>query len=411
MDLIEDIFKAYFDARTGKRNSTNQLRFELDLEENLVALYHEIKERHYRVGRSICFMVEYPVKREVFAADFRDRVVHHLLFNYISPIFERIFIDDCYSCRKGKGTLFGIKRLDKHIRSCSHNYTRDCYVLKLDLQGYFMNINRQILYDSILQTLERYGYLEMPDSIHWEDSEEYELVRYLLPLIVFNEPTLNCICRGDMSGWEGLPPSKSLFHSPPGCGLPIGNLTSQLFSNIYLTPFDNYVKRTLGIKHYGRYVDDFFLVHEDREVLKQLIPGLRDYLWETLHVRLHPNKIVLQHYKHGVDFLGAVVKPGRLYIQNRAKRRFAAEMYYWESNLDANRAPPDAYLQGMRASINSYLGIMQHFCTLNIKKEAVRRCPQVFLYGYFGNGLNKYILRKHLYSSIAVTRCNNKQYE
>lgn len=398
MNLIEDIFKAYFDARDGKRNSTNQLRFELNLEENLIALYHEIEARKYQVGRSICFMVDYPVKREVFAADFRDRIVHHLLFNYISPIFERIFINDCYSCRKGRGTLFGIKRLDKHIRSCSQNYTQDCYVLKLDLQGYFMNIDRQILYDSVCKTLERYGYLELPDSIHWEDSEEYELAKYLLPLVIFNDPTQNCIRRGDVSDWEGLPPSKSLFHSPPGCGLPIGNLTSQLFSNIYLTPFDNYVKRTLGIKHYGRYVDDFFLVHEDKEVLKRLIPEIRNYLWDTLHIRLHPHKIVLQHYRHGVEFLGAVVKPGRIYIQNRAKRKFAAEMYYWESNLDTNRAPPEVYLREMCASINSYLGIMRHFCTLNIKKEILGRCSLVFLYGYFGNGLNKYILRKHIKS-------------
>lgn len=214
MDLIEDIFKAYFDARRGKRNSVNQLRFEMNLEENLVALYHEVAERRYQVGRSICFMVTYPVKREVFAADFRDRIVHHLLFNYISPIFERTFINDCYSCRKNKGTLFGIKRLDKHIRSCSHNFTKDCYVLKLDLQGYFMNINRSILYESILKILNRYGYLEMPGGIHWEDSEEFELVKYLLPLIVFNDPTQNCVRRGEVSDWEGLPPSKSLF--PPG---------------------------------------------------------------------------------------------------------------------------------------------------------------------------------------------------
>lgn len=397
MDLLEDIFTAYFDARKGKRNSVNQLRFELNLEENLIALYREVKERRYQVGRSICFMVDYPVKREVFAADFRDRIVHHLLFNHISPIFERTFINDCYSCRKGKGTLYGIKRLDKHIRSCSHNYTRDCYVLKLDLQGYFMNINRQVLFDSVRGTLDKYGYLEMPSGIHWEDSEEKELADYLLPLIIFNDPTQNCVRRGDISDWEGLPPSKSLFHSPPGHGLPIGNLTSQLFSNIYLTPFDHYVKRTLGIKYYGRYVDDFFLMHEDREVLKALIPKLRDYLWNTMNVRLHPKKIVLQHYSKGVEFLGAVVKPGRIYIQNRAKRKFASEMYYWEKGLGDNKAPPDCrFLLAMRASVNSYLGIMQHFRSYNIKKEVIGHCSNIFFYGYFCKGLEKYVLLKGL---------------
>lgn len=392
MDLIEDIFKAYFNARCGKRNSANQLRFELNLEENLVALYHDIKERRYQIGRSMCFMVNYPVKREVFAADFRDRIVHHLLFNYISPIFERTFIDDCYACRKGKGTLYGIKRLDKHIRSCSKNYTRDCYVLKLDLQGYFMNINRQFLYDAILQTLHRYGYLELSSGIHWEDSEEAELVAYLLPLIVFNDPTQKCIRRGELSDWDGLPLSKSLFHSPPGHGLPIGNLTSQLFTNIYLTPFDNYVKRMLGMKHYGRYVDDFFLVHEDKEVLKALIPEIRNYLWDTLSVKLHPNKISLQHYKNGVEFLGGVVKPGRIYIQNRAKRKFIANIYYWDNYLCTDRAPPQSLLLEMRSSVNSYLGLMQHFCTLNLKRRILQKHPHIFRYGYFTNRYGKYLL-------------------
>lgn len=147
------MFNAYYDARRNKRNTANQLRFEIDLEENLVGLYHEIAERRYEVGRSVCFMINRPVSREVFAADFRDRVVHHLLFNYINPVFDKTFIDDSYSCRKGRGTLYGVRRLESHIRSCSLNYTRNCYVLKLDLRGYFMNIDRKILYDEIMRTM------------------------------------------------------------------------------------------------------------------------------------------------------------------------------------------------------------------------------------------------------------------
>ena len=104
----------------------------------------------------------------------------------------------------------------------------------------------------------------------------------------------------------------------------------------------------------------------------------------------------MQHYSKGVEFLGAVVKPGRIYIQNRAKRKFASEMYYWEKGLGDNGEPPDGYLLQMRASINSYLGIMQHFCSMNIKKEIVGRCSNIFLYGYFCNSLGKYILRKKL---------------
>ena len=394
MELIEDVFKAYYDARKGKRNSANQLRYEMNLEENLVGLYHEIKERHYQVGRSICFMVDYPVKREVFAADFRDRIVHHLLFNYISPIYERIFIDDCYSCRKGKGTLYGVRRLEKHIRSCSLNYTRDCYILKLDLAGYFMNINRQKLYDIMMKTLNKYEYLVMPDGIHWGDSDEFELVKYLLPLVIMNDPVKNCFRKGSWSEWEGLPPSKSLFHSPEGYGLPIGNLTSQLFSNIYLNEFDQYVKRTLCMKHYGRYVDDFFIVHTDKRFLLSLVPVIREYLRENLDITLHPKKIVLQPYQKGINFLGAVVKPYRTYIHNRAKRKFKNELYLWEKKLANNPNPSKYLLLQMRASINSYLGIMQHFRTMNLKRRILSDRPLIYKYGYFNNRMEKYILLK-----------------
>lgn len=118
---IEEVFAAYYEARRHKRGTASQLAFELNLEDNLVALWRELNDRTYAVGTSICFMIEDTVAREVFAAEFRDRVVHHLLYNRLSPFFERRFICDSYSCRQGKGTLYGIKRLDHHIRSCSRN--------------------------------------------------------------------------------------------------------------------------------------------------------------------------------------------------------------------------------------------------------------------------------------------------
>ena len=135
--LLKDLFYAYYDARKNKRNTINQLKFELDFESSLINLSEEITARNYSPQRSICFMVHRPVKREIFAADFRDRVVHHLIYNYIAPVFEKTFINDAYSCRVGKGTHYGIKRIDHFIRSCSQNYQHDCYILKLDIKGYF----------------------------------------------------------------------------------------------------------------------------------------------------------------------------------------------------------------------------------------------------------------------------------
>ncbi len=295
--LLTDLFAAYYQARSNKRNTHSQVRFEMNLSDNLIALYNEIRERRYKVGRSMCFIINDPVKREVFAASFRDRVVHHLLFNYLSPIFERYFIYDSYSCRKGKGTHFGVERLDHHIRSCSNNYSIPCYILKLDIQGYFMSIDRTILYELIT------------DKLSDSESLDKDLVEYLLKEIIFNDPTKGCRIKGHRSDWIGLPPSKSLFYSHSGCGLPIGNLTSQLFSNIYLSVLDDYITKTLGFKHYGRYVDDFYIISNNKDRLLDAIPQIRLFLDNKLHLSLHSHKVYLQECHKGVRFLGKFMRP------------------------------------------------------------------------------------------------------
>ena len=142
--IIEQLFQAYFDARKNKRNTYNQLAFEKYFEANIFALSNEISEYKYNPKSSICFVVNNPVKREIFAADFRDRVIHHFIYNYISPLFEKTFINNSYSCRIGKGTHYGIKRIDHFIRSCSQNYSQPCYILKLDIKGYFMAMNKTV---------------------------------------------------------------------------------------------------------------------------------------------------------------------------------------------------------------------------------------------------------------------------
>ena len=135
MKLLEDLYVAYYDARRNKRNTINQLAFEIRLEDNLLRLYHALQNRTYVPGRSVAFIIEKPVKREVFAASFADRVIHHLYFNYVNEIFERTFIDDSYSCRKGKGTIYGIQRLEHHIRSCSQNSRRSVMCSNSIYQG------------------------------------------------------------------------------------------------------------------------------------------------------------------------------------------------------------------------------------------------------------------------------------
>ena len=369
---IEELFEAYYDARRNKRNTSSQLRFELHLEENITTLYNDLRSKTYVPGTSICFTINDSVRREVFAADFRDRVVHHLLYNRLSPIFERRFIHDSYSCRKGKGTLFGIKRLQHHIRSCSQNYSRDCYVLKLDLKGYFMNIDRHQLYFRIVEAL--------PKNI-----PERDYVIWLTHEIVMYEPIVNCRVKGSFDDWNDLPAEKSLFYAGDGKGMPIGNLTSQLFSNIYLDGFDQWMKRGLGFRHYGRYVDDFYVVHDSKDVLKASLPLISDYLKREFGLVLHPDKVYLQHYDKGVRFLGAVVFPYRIIPAKRVCKKMKQAFVKTNSG---NMCPIE-----IRSTLNSYLGIMQHWSSHRIIFSCILTCVEPYNYGYFVCSRRRYKYR------------------
>ncbi|MDP3043116.1 MAG: reverse transcriptase domain-containing protein [bacterium] len=354
----QDLFQAYYDARKNKRNKPSSLDFEINYERNLFELADEIWSGRYSPGASVCFIIEQPVKREIFAASFRDRIVHHLIYNYINPMLDPRFINDCYSCRIGKGTLYGIKRINHFIRSCSENYKKDCYILKLDIKGYFMSIDREILYNKVegLKVLER----ELPPC----------LLINLIKKTIFYDPAKNCRINGKKSDWAGLPKSKSLFFAAPNKGLPIGNLTSQLFGNVYLNDFDHFIKGRLKCRYYGRYVDDIIIMHRDKEFLKSIIPEIRRYLFEKLGLNLHEKKIYLQHFSKGVKFLGAVIKPYRIYIANRTKGNFYAKIRKWNELLAAmNNKISKEQVKEIIACANSYLGLMKHYKTKKLRRK------------------------------------------
>lgn len=304
--LLADLYQAYYDARRHKRNKPYQLRFEADLERNLNALCDELYNRTYKPYPSTCFIITDPKKREVFAADFRDRIVHHLYYNYTHELYERTFIYDSYSCIRGRGTHFGIRRLEQHIRQESQHYTVPCYVLKMDISGYFMHINRQLLLSICLATLERMSTHRVLKHVQkmWQEVVDMDFVRYLTTEIVLLNPIEDCRLHGSEEEWADLPKSKSLFHSPAGCGLPIGNLTSQLFSNVYLNVLDQYVKRKLRCRHYGRYVDDFYVVSADKEFLLAVAERVKEMLQVRLHLEINDGKTKVLSVWNGVDFLG-----------------------------------------------------------------------------------------------------------
>jgi len=363
--LIEDIFQAYYDARKNKRNSNSALEFELEYEKNLVKLYHEINERNYKPKPYSAFISEKPVKREIFASEFRDRVVHHLIFNYINPIFDPLFINDSYSCRINKGTSYGIKRADYFIKSCSQNYKKDAYIMKLDIEGYFMSIDKIVLFKIIKKQI-----ISRQDKL----TCELDLILFLLEKVIFCDPTKGCVIKSGREAWQGLPKSKSLFFSGKNKGLPIGNLTSQLFANIYLNEIDQFIKRELKFKYYGRYVDDMIFVDSDKERLILSIQKIKEYLAINLSLRLHPKKIYLQHISKGVNFLGVFIKPYRILAGKRVKRNFYNNVYdelFILSSLNLQSSDSkyiNELLIKFKQLINSYLGILQQSDSYMLRK-------------------------------------------
>ena len=339
-DLWRDLAEAFLKVRLGKRNTRDEHNFEVNLFENLMILKEDIVNRTYSPGRGIAFIIHDPVTREIFAAPFRDRVVHHFIFNHVYEWWDKRFIYDSYSCRKDKGTLFGIRRLAHHIAQESENYTKETYIIKLDLQGYFMSLNRKMLFKRAIWGLDR----QFP-----EKGDLYHILRFLWKQVIFDDPVKTVTMKGKESDWRDLPASKSLFCQPEGQGIVIGNLTSQLLSNIYLDQLDRFVKFHLGYDHYGRYVDDFFIVvkKEKLEQAKRDIAVIENFL-SSIGLTLHPKKRRIQEMRKGVDFIGAVVYPHHIVPSKRLMKNFKKAVRGYPNNPNGD------------AMILSYLGQMKH---------------------------------------------------
>lgn len=348
-----NLFPSFLKAQKKKKWKLNTLQFSLKWESNCFQLANSILKRNYYIKKSLCFISPLPIKREIFAGDFSDRLVHHYVFSQLYNHYDKLLINDCYSCRTEKGTSYGIRRAKSFLRSVSDNYTKSAYILKLDISGYFMNIDRKILYQINKKLIKQ---------IFKNDENKKNLLLYLLKKIIFNQPTKNCKIRGKRSDWQGLPKNKSLFFTKENCGLPIGNLTSQLFGNIYLNSFDHFVKERLKVKYYGRYVDDIYFMHTDKEFLKQLIPKINTYLRKNLKLGLHPKKIYLQEKSKGLPFLGAIIKPNRIYPNKRIIKNFKQKI--------------DLVLQGKLSNpsfFNSYLGQLKHYNSYRLRKKIISR--------------------------------------
>lgn len=345
------LLEAYFDCRRHKRKTVGATEFEMNYMSNLVQLLDEINSRQYKIGKSICFVVRYPRYREVFAGQFRDRIIHHYIALRLEPLFESQFSDRTYNCRKGKGQLAGIRQLQEDIMEVSENYTEDAYVMGIDLKGFFMSIYKPLLAKMVDDFIVR--------NYHGDDKED---LRWLCNMVVMHHPEKDCEKKSADYLWEFLPKEKSLFTNGEDRGVAIGNL----FANFLLSKLD--WKIDYYCKHHVRYVDDMVLVARRKETLLRLMPMIRETL-ASLGLRLNEKKFYFQHYSKGVRFVGAIIKRDRIYSVNNTINNFRKSV---RKLNDAARNGDIEAINHAIQSVNSYLGIFGHYNEYGMKRQIIK---------------------------------------
>ena len=338
-------------------------------EVDLWMLIQEVYSRTYTPSESICFVVTRPKIREIFAADFRDRIVQHWIALRLNPLFERRFITNgnvSFNCRVGFGVDKAIERIVYSTKVISNEYTSDAYYLKIDLKSFFMSIDGEILWHQLRELIEN----------EYHESDKDTLL-YLTEITVRHRPQDYCRRKGRIHLWDKLPKDKSLFSISEWRAMPIGNITSQLFANYHLCGFDEWAVKLCDENDalYVRFVDDIVVTAKTKEFALRFKREATAWLRENLKLRLHPNKVYLQHVTKGVKTLGRVVKPNRVYSAGTVMGGLYDAI--GEMELECEKTVRDhgdlrrlAYLCD---SLNSYLGFLSHTQSYAIRRRMFGR--------------------------------------
>ena len=342
------MYRAYLACRRTKRNTPSALAFEVDYEEYLLKLITELREKRYQPATSICFYTRKPKAREIFAAAFRDRIVHHLVYQAIAPEWERTFIHHSYACRPQKGTHAAANSLQSFLGKVTLNGARRAYYLKMDIRNFFMTIDRGKLFEMLKKRCRNRDLL------------------WLLNVIVFHDPTKNFELQDRGGLRRYLPGHKSLFNAAPFCGLPIGNLTSQFFANVYLNALDQFVKHQLKCRYYLRYVDDFILLSVEMKELRQWQAQISQFVSEKLALAINASAVQLAPAAGGVDFAGFIVRGNYKLVRRRVVGNLKERLRKIKTKLVRQTHDYIVYhfhsrtLAQCEASVNSYLGHFKH---------------------------------------------------
>jgi RNA-directed DNA polymerase len=314
---IDNLLLAWQEFVRGKRSKTDVQVFSFCLMDNIIQLHEDLKNKRYKHGSYRCFKVNDPKPRDIHKASVRDRLLHHAVYRILYPFFDKTFIADSFSCRNGKGTHEAINRFREFSNIVSQNNTKTCWVLKCDIKKFFASIDQGILINILKQYI--------PDK---------DILNLLQEIIFSFKPN----------------------------GLPLGNLTSQLFANIYLNELDQFIKHApmhqcVGVKNYIRYCDDFVILSENKSYLENITSETKHFLETNLKLQFHPNKVFIKTLYSGVDFLGWVNFADHRVLRAKTKKRMLKRI---ESNPSTK-------------TLNSYLGLLKHGNSCRIKETILNK--------------------------------------
>ncbi|MFZ5698763.1 MAG: reverse transcriptase domain-containing protein [Pseudomonadota bacterium] len=359
---LKALYDAWREARKGKKPSRNQLAFDVRWADGLLELQRRLQGGTWAPGKSTCFVAARPKAREIHAPDFPDRVVHHWLVPQLEALWEPAFIHDSYANRRGKGSHAAVRRLQAFTREVDSGQGGGWY-LQLDIHNFFNSIHRPTLWEILKKKLVRSGVsLAVMQATH-------ALLRSA-PL------KAGVIQHGSVEEFAMVPPHKRLANAAPGCGLPIGNLSSQFFANVYLDKLDQFVKHTLKAKRYVRYVDDFVIVHHDRAQLARWQSEIEEFLAGELQLRLKEDKR-LKPLGDGIDFLGYVIRPSHTLVRRRVVSHARAALAEWgQKHVSGTQitATP-AELRHIQSVANSYGGHLRHANHARLSEGLQKRFP------------------------------------
>lgn len=324
----ENLFLAWDKFKNGKRNKKDVQLFEWNLEENIFKLHRELKSKTYKHSSYTSFNISDPKPRNIHKAQVRDRILHHAVFQILNPIFEAGFISASFSCREGYGTHKGVQFLQNTLRKVSRNGKVPCFSLKCDIKKFFDTIDHNVLLAILKRKI--------------KDNDTVWLL----------EQTISSFS----SNYSVLGINK---------GVPIGNLTSQLFANIYLNELDKFLKQELKVKYYLRYTDDFLIISENKEYLEKIVLKMVDFLEENLLLKIHGEKTKIRKINQGVDFLGYVVFICYRLVRTKTKKRIFRKL---KGRIKAYREGIISKLN-LEQSLYSYIGFLSHADTYKVRED------------------------------------------